>query len=74
MTMMRQGRQAGTDRRRQRVISALKTAVQNGSPISVSGTSLQKACVRIAVTRSSSRARSAAALLCTCSDQPGESG
>ncbi|MGW3832776.1 DUF6262 family protein [Streptomyces microflavus] len=33
---MRDGRQADTDRRRQRVTTALKEAVANGSPISVS--------------------------------------
>lgn len=41
MTTMRQGRQDGTDRRRQRVAGALKAAAQNGSPISVSGIARQ---------------------------------
>ncbi|MFG3016763.1 hypothetical protein ACGFZB_41190 [Streptomyces cinerochromogenes] len=41
MTTTRQGRQDGTDRRRQRVAGALKAAVQNGSPISVSGIARQ---------------------------------
>lgn len=41
MTTMSQGRQDGTDRRRQRVADALKAAAQNGSPISVSGIARQ---------------------------------
>jgi transposase-like protein len=41
MSTMRQGRQDGTDRRRQRVTNALKAAAQNGSPISVSGIARQ---------------------------------
>ncbi|MDX2826635.1 hypothetical protein PV416_37580 [Streptomyces ipomoeae] len=41
MTTMRQGRQDGTDRRRQRVAGALKSAARNGSPISVSGIARQ---------------------------------
>ncbi|MFH9554672.1 hypothetical protein [Streptomyces sp. NPDC017435] len=41
MTTMRQGRQDGTDRRRQRVAGALKAVVQNGSPISVSAIARQ---------------------------------
>jgi hypothetical protein len=41
MTTMRQGRQDGTDRRRQRVAGALKAAAQNGSPVSVSGIARQ---------------------------------
>ncbi|MDH6709902.1 uncharacterized protein YlxW (UPF0749 family) [Kitasatospora sp. MAA19] len=34
---MHDGRQAGTDRRRQRVADAIKNAAKNGTPISVSG-------------------------------------
>lgn len=41
MTTMRQGRQDGTDRRRQRVAGALKAAAQKGSPVSVSGIARQ---------------------------------
>lgn len=41
MSTMHQGRQDGTDRRRQRVTNALKAAAQNGSPISVSGIARQ---------------------------------
>jgi hypothetical protein len=32
MSMMHQGHQDGTDRRRQRVTNALKAAARNGSP------------------------------------------
>ncbi|MEV7980713.1 hypothetical protein [Streptomyces sp. NPDC086519] len=41
MSTLRQGRQDGTDRRRQRVTRALKAASQSGSPISVSGIARQ---------------------------------
>jgi HPt (histidine-containing phosphotransfer) domain-containing protein len=41
MSTMHQGRQDGTDRRRQRVTNALKAAARNGSPISVSGIARQ---------------------------------
>ncbi|MEV3958487.1 hypothetical protein [Streptomyces albogriseolus] len=42
-TPMREGRKADTDRRRQRVVKALNTAAQSGSPISVSGIARQAA-------------------------------
>ncbi|MFJ3176402.1 DUF6262 family protein [Streptomyces roseus] len=38
---MRAGRQAGTDRRRQRVATAIKDTVKNGTPVSVSGIARQ---------------------------------
>ncbi|GGZ80010.1 hypothetical protein [Streptomyces bluensis] len=41
MSTMHQGRQDGTDRRRQRVTNALKAAAQIGGPISVSGIARQ---------------------------------
>ncbi|MBB5109833.1 DUF6262 family protein [Streptomyces spectabilis] len=41
MSTMRQGRQGRTDRRRQRVTNALKTAAQSGTPISVSSVARQ---------------------------------
>jgi len=37
MSTMGEGRETGTDRRRQRVIKAIKDAAEGGSPISVSG-------------------------------------
>ncbi|MGV9343119.1 DUF6262 family protein [Streptomyces sp. NPDC003688] len=41
MSTMHQGRQDGTDRRRERVSKALKAAARDGSPISVSGIARQ---------------------------------
>ncbi|MFE6334198.1 hypothetical protein ACFVOK_13385 [Streptomyces sp. NPDC057798] len=41
MSTTGQGRQDGTDRRRQRVTTALKSATQTGTPISVSGIARQ---------------------------------